>query len=108
MSKRPFVLNPQGFQKQKKLHRRSPYNLGGTEYNNMGVSAATAAAACPIAAFGTPVTRPKYRPWGDIMIDARTGHWIPKLVYPAVAPEMPAHIKKILDRRRKQDHAVEG
>jgi hypothetical protein len=108
MSKRPFVLNPQGFHKQKNRHRRSPYNLGGTGYSNMGVSAATSAATSPIAASATPMPRPKYRPWGDIMIDARTGHWIPKLVYPAVAPEMPARIKEILDRRRKQDHSVEG
>jgi hypothetical protein len=106
MSKRPFVLNPQGFQNQKNPNRRrrSPYNLGGTGYSNMGVSAKSP----PTAAATAPTPRPKYRPWGDIMIDARTGQWIPKLVYPAVAPEMPAHIKEILDRRRTQDHASEG
>jgi hypothetical protein len=108
MSKQPFVLNPQGFQKQKNHHRQSPYNLGGTGYSNMGVSAPTSAAASPIATSATPKMQPKYRPWGDIMVDAQTGHWIPNLVYLAVAPKIPAHIKENLDRRRKQDQAVKG
>ena len=88
------ALPTQRFVVKPRATRRSKYNLGGTGYSNIGVSAQTSVE--PVV---TPRAPKKYRKWCEDDYDERTGQTIPRLVYPSIAPEMPPHIAAILAAR---------
>lgn len=87
-----YVVDPRA-----RARRKSKFNLGGVGFSNIGTSSHIEEDIEPV----TQPCAPKYRKWReDMTMDLETGMMVPKLVYPSIAPEMPAHIIAILAARR--------
>jgi hypothetical protein len=77
--------------------RRKQKRTGGAGYSNIGPSTSTPPRE------QAPTQTKKFRKWGDGLLPQtvdENGRSVPKLVYPAIAPEMPPEIAAILARRQ--------